>query len=282
MKKLLSALLIIFVSQLSSAEKSAGSNLAHTDPKLLDFPAVMPTQTDEETWYHRIFQSVVLDIDNTLQETGIKVEACSYQDKHTKITKSYKALSGCLLDQVFSLDFEGQLDPLFFWVTDKNNKLVPVRLDWNRNEEGWRGILKEVFALQIEGLSRWWMKLSMKQDETQIKAPSFKHNFLGQLKMSLPPGVRLTDIFIDKNVFTMLLKLDQASQISFEMNPTEIKNHQVHYQGQILVSREATLNAAGDIITFDFRTNINLLNIKRPYQTQGKSSGAQIGEGNLK
>lgn len=282
MKTFLVILLNIFVSHLSFAQIMGNSEFAQVDAKILEFPDTLPSKIDSEAWSYKILRTVIVDMDNIFKDAGVEVEVCSYKNNQTGITKSYKSLSDCLFERIISWDYRQKEGPVFFWVQDKHKKHVPVRVDWSPNPEGWRGVFKEVFALQMESFSKWWMNFTMKKAEDRIKQPKFKHNFLGQIKMSLPPGSYITDIFLEKNFLTMLLKLDQASQISLEMNPTEIKNHQVQYEGQLLVSRKAALNSTGDIITFDFKTNINLLKLERPYQTEGKSGGAQNAEEFLK
>lgn len=280
MKLFVVAIAIIFLGKLSLAESNSATQ---PNESSLEFPLSIPSQTISGEWYHKIFRRVAFDIDTLLRESGIQVEACSYKNQQTGQVKNYKALTYCAMDHyIDSMNYNNSVGLTFFWVKGKNEKMIPVRIDWHPTEEGWKGSFKELFTLEKESLSNVLSKLRPKNKSDQMRKARFKFNFLGRLKMSFPANTHLDEIFSQENIFFKMLKMDHASQISFEMNPTGIKNNKVQYHGQILVSQEALVNATGDIISLDFETNINLLNMKRPFESRGEIHSGLDLEGSLR
>jgi len=285
MKIFLLFMAFLFLGEMSFAQSSGEA--VSSQEKLLDFPFDPPKQVMSGSIFKKFFRYKIFDIDKALKESGVQIVACSYKNRKTGRVTNYRALSYCVFDHFWdSMSYNNNVGLTFFWIRDKNAKMIPIRLDWQPTAEGWKGTLKEWLILTKDMLSS---SRSKSEDENSIESVEnsqpdqfepapFKHNFIGQFKMSFPSGTRFTDVFFEKNAFTNLLQLDRASQISIEMNPMQIKNKKVQYQGKILISQEALVNPAGDILSIDFKTDVNVFYMKRAFESSAHISTDQNNE----
>ncbi len=237
-----------------------------------EFPISEPISVAESTWVYQIYRNVFLDLDQIMQDSGLNLNVCSYKNNLLGTTVSYHGLGPCLFNHfIDSMNSDKNVGVTFFWIKARNGKSIPVRIDWRPTGEGWSGTFKELVALQFEGFSQWWMKLTMKAPTDDMQKINFTQNFLGKIKLSFPPEIYLTEVFLEQSFTNSLLLLDKVHEVSFKMNPLGKKENQIQYQGQILISKKINLNPSGEELTsIEFITNINLLKPSRPYKLKGR------------
>lgn len=238
-----------------------------------------PTPPEKASWSYRLLGFIFRGLEDSLKESGLDFEVCSFQSSDPEKSMSAKGMGECLfMNFKEGLSKKGDVGVTYIWVKSLRGDTLPVRVDWRPSEEGLGKMVKELLTLKFEKIAQFWAEY-IARDTTTEKPLSYKQNVLGHLRLTFPNGTKLSDFISIEKENQLLSEMQMAKQIDFELTPLYKVNGQANYKGVISIQREVESPDEQGQWTLDFKTNMNFLKTSRPFKIQGHADGGITPEG---
>lgn len=214
----------------------------------------LPQQYGKQSIYYSVVQKALFDVDELLQNIGIKVYACRVQN--SLAPKEYRGVGPCLFDSIRYNFKEKKPSTIYVWMLNSQGQyLPPLKLEWKNTHKSWFGFSYEFLFMAFENQLRWFVKgeTNLQVAEAFCRQPNVPDrdlgNFIGNISITIPTDRRLDEYFnfgIIKQIQTDKLDLKVRT-------PSYIDKKRTY---QILSQYQ---NKRGDTVELALFTNFNII-----------------------
>jgi hypothetical protein len=227
-------------------------------------PVSMPKQVETggfsafKFWFAK---KLVLDVDKSLQDLGLKADYCTFRQTQPPQDFSYRGAGPCLYKN-FSASMKTELlaGTTYVWVLDGQNRYQPIEIQWRPPQGGWRNIIHQYFSMRFE-------KFHSKKSGATLPYRQF---IGGDVKIIFPDNTDILESMVEKGTPWMKSLLANVDSVSLHLDPVGVDHAKVIYSGKIVVEQKPTQDGGSQSTTVALKTDINIIIKKRPFFLEAK------------
>jgi hypothetical protein len=200
--------------------------------------AELPQTYDKQRVLYFLIRHIAFDVDEILEEMGMKVYACRLENSGKAI--NYRGVGPCLYDSMNYTFKEKKSSTVWVWVlNDQNQYLPPLKIEWKHSHSGFFKFISEFLFLTFEESYSKRVKdiqnvLPISQDK-KCKVASLPNqdlgNFIGDLVITIPKGRHISEYLkFDalKRIDTQKLSIN--AKVPFYLNKKRAYQVSANYQ----------------------------------------------------
>lgn len=261
MKKILLALTILLTIRALGSEVLLPTARANT----VEYPKWIWSDSGIEYWAYWLSEKVVVNINETLLDVGVRPTACVYRDLKTHVDTPYYKLGRCFYEQfIKTLNNQDNLQrptgKIYFWLeTDKGRTQKPISVLWTPPRGHFWNLLVQVIQMKFE------QSFNFFTDKIY-----FKDFLLGELVIEFPddPLYRLAikeSILSESSVQVKIA--EKVTDAHFKLEPKQYENRMITYSG--FLNLHLYTSQEKRFLDLQINTNVNVLQKKRLFNIKG-------------
>lgn len=241
----------------------AFAGVLNPEPQDAAYPKTVPAPKWFNSWAYYLTKKIVVDIDKTITDIGLRPAVCGFKALDQKIYY-YQQLGQCFFNAY--LQYRQKTSEkiiIYSWLKDQSGKNVsqtPMKIIWNRPDQSLWTTVRQYVQLKLEGT--WF----------ESKTPVSMSFLAGSFSLYFPDE-ELFKTILKKSVIAQKLGpfadvTDIIRATHFELNNSgqrSEKNYMI-YQGYLTVQFRSQ-----DQVDIDLETDLNLAKMQRPFYVHGST-----------